>query len=841
MRQKLEPKQKVRNPATLAMRLDIKANGWDVIPSGNGKGVLEVGWKTMANSAADIARWSDPSSGMRNLPNTSVRVTGDLLVFDIDIKDEAVRDRVVAAFREKQPAWFAGALPRDSGAITIAYFGRVSEPVKMRRTHRYGGGNMVEVHGALSLRQMVVEGRHASFEVTGRMYHWHAGTPWNTRLDSLPVMDAAAIGGLIDLADQIMSEMLPRDAGSEPKTGGRKQYTLERDTLFIKSDGEQITCGDLAEELGPGDDVRGVLGDYEAWHASTSKTRDSAHLDPVGEFMIYAYDDSVQYRFADRAPPPHFELDSDTLAAIAGMEDSVRSEALPEGRRPRSPDISDIPRSPPRDDDGPGDADRRSCANAVAYMLTYLAYWGGALKGRGGVVSIDPDGEIQTPWTLASLRMRMANYCYVKVGANGGAKIVNPVDIWMAQADRISVAGVRMRPELTRPLFVEDSLQYINRYAPPDHPTVGGTIAPLEVRLQDLIPDPDECAWFVNWLACKVQNPHWRMIGVAMIAQQAGSGRGLLAEFLGRLFGQKYVAPLPYRQLTGGDGSRFTADYSDRLLVYVNEAKTADDTRYRQRHAASEALKDFIEPNHKIPARIEGKGVDAVYGPLAISTLVFTNNTDGLPIGEGDRRLAVITNGPQMTVAQRDAFLGWMASPANIGAAYRHLRDHVVEKDRGVFDPYMAPAFAGRDVMIDAGKTDIDRAYEAALEILREASQVYTLTQVATATLARLDRHGGDLDSMVRRHARIKGIRAFEKYDGHNWLVRFGEGKNGNNKEPIFVHTESRRRFWSMAETKDVRRELSLAEHAVARTLAERYPPLRVVEAETTDDDEPGD
>ena len=145
-----------------------------------------------------------------------------------------------------------------------------------------------------------------------------------------------------------------------------------------------------------------------------------------------------------------------------------------------------------------------------------------------------------------------------------------------------------------------------------------------------------------------------------MVAREMGSGRGLLAETLGRVLGERFVAPLPYAKLSGGAGSRFNAEVADKLLVCINESRDADDRKFAHKNAAREALKDFVEPNHRVPFRVEPKGQDAYFTRAAISTLVFTNNIDGLPLGDGDRRMAVVLNGPQMTVDERERFQAWM-------------------------------------------------------------------------------------------------------------------------------------------------------------------------------------
>ena len=48
----------------------------------------------------------------------------DVFVFDIDVRIEAVRDDILAAWTERWPEFMAGCLRRHSGAVTLALIGR---------------------------------------------------------------------------------------------------------------------------------------------------------------------------------------------------------------------------------------------------------------------------------------------------------------------------------------------------------------------------------------------------------------------------------------------------------------------------------------------------------------------------------------------------------------------------------------------------------------------------------------------------------------------------------------------------------------------------------------------
>jgi hypothetical protein len=295
------------------------------------------------------------------------------------------------------------------------------------------------------------------------------------------------------------------------------------------------------------------------------------------------------------------------------------------------------------------------------------------------------------------------------------------------------------------------------------------------------------------------------------------------------MLGEAFVVSMPYANVSGG--SKFNAEVEGRLMLYVNEAAPADSRKFANKNATREALKVFIEPNHRIPFRVEPKGVDAYFTRAAISTLIFTNNIDGLPLDEMDRRIAVLINGPQMSAEEIDSYNRWMASPANIGALYRHLKSHAVETRRAVFDPYMAPHFHGRDLMIDAGKTLIDRAWDKAVEKIRTAADLYTMSQVLALTRHMSHKYSNtDFDELVEKHTIVNGHRIGTK-NGKNWLVRYGRAED--NRERVYAVSDKTRRRWSNGEPSDIKHQLDLTQKVVDAPNAAFNKGLHIVKKET--------
>src|SRR5215831_9281568 len=164
------------------------------------------------------------------------------------------------------------------------------------------------------------------------------------------------------------------------------------------------------------------------------------------------------------------------------------------------------------------------------------------------------------------------------------------------------------------------------------------------------------------------------MVAVSMVAEEFGSGRGTLFDILELLFGEDYVAPCTFGQLTGTSASaRFNARLADALFAVVNEAVAEDGHLQAQRRLGYEALKNNIEPSPTARRPYEAKGQHVYAQRSATSVMIATNHRDVVKLPWSDRRFSVITCGKRMTKEDTAEIRGWMAVPENIGALYRAL------------------------------------------------------------------------------------------------------------------------------------------------------------------------
>ena len=387
---------------------------------------------------------------------------------------------------------------------------------------------------------------------------------------------------------------------------------------------------------------------------------------------------------------------------------------------------------PPRPDyDGCTTIDERAEAQkacfgpALDWMLVNYAYCKSCFMGKGGIISL-VDGEMGS---IASMRGFMQPYMIVEEGPRGGLKKTSVVDVWMTHPLRAHIDKIQCRPDKPRPTFEEDGLIVYNRYWPPAHPTSGGEIETFKSFLARLIPDAVEREWFWYFLAHKARRPWVPMVAVIMVAEKFGTGRGTLFNILELMFGEDYVVPCDFGELTGKSArARFNDRLAIALFALVNEADDEDGHLQTRRRMTYESLKNDIEPSPTARRSFEKKGHDVYAQRSARTTILATQHRDLVKLPRDDRRFEVITCGRKMTPAERAEIRAWMAIPENIGALHRALLE-TPAVPLEVFDPFgEPPPFAGRLEMIGMGETRLEDAYGATIEAL-EGFPLFTMTQ----------------------------------------------------------------------------------------------------------------
>jgi hypothetical protein len=301
------------------------------------------------------------------------------------------------------------------------------------------------------------------------------------------------------------------------------------------------------------------------------------------------------------------------------------------------------------------------------------------------------------------------------------------------------------------------------------------------------------------------------MVAVIMVAEEFGSGRGTLFDILDLLFGETYVVPCSFGELTGtAAGARFNARLADALIAVVNEAVAEDGEQQAQRRLNYEALKNAIDPSPTARRRFERKGHDAYAQRSVTSVMIATNHRDIVKLPRGDRRFSVVSCGKRMTEEDTAQIRAWMAAAENIGALTRALLDTpaVLATE---FDPFgEPPPFAGRFEMIGMGKSQLEDSYEAAIDAL-EGFPLFTMTQ-AQRLISYFGAYTSGEWAGKARHAVAKNAYRLRRRDEPDNRIKYHK-----RHEIIYARTETDRRRWCGVDTKLIVKQLDLTETRIAR------------------------
>lgn len=733
-------------------RLQALRNGFSPIPNLDKRCFME-GWPTVPIDEATIMRWDRN----RRWQATGLRVENGLAVIDVDVNlNEEIATALVRVMAD------AGvpdtALVRFGKGYKEAWFIRVDEPFGRMHSRRWRMPNAgpdddthcIEIFGGASPRQFGAFGAHTVDERTNEpliLYDWEGGrSPANTPLDELPVVPRAALWKVIDDAEALLERagLVPVEKTTRGENTADRVYDLKPDMTFDLSDGSTVSLDQLRQRVQGGASVRCSA----AWlEGKQAKRRDRCLVsrDHSGGVAIWESASGVTHCEESRQPPDMRAMASDALK---------RLEANP--RRSRA-------RLDPQ-------ADAFTNASILVDRYAYCPV------GAGMVYPIDMAGDDEAGMLRGAFRGLLEPYAEEVVGPRGGITKVNPADVWFGMPERITVAGIRMRPDRPRPLYEEEGQKYINSYTPPVHANPQNGDAGLGLDfIRGLLADEAETEWFLQWLAHKVRYPHIPGPAVVMVATQHGTGRGTLGLLLGRLLGRRYVKELSYSILTGASGqSQYTDWGAKALMVLVTESLDDPSTSgFRQRNAAYERLKEIIDPMPKERQFIP-KGKPMFTAVSCASYLIATNHINALQIPREDRRFAVLMNGEPRPAWFLTQLHEWMTRPENIAALDTWLR----QVDLSNYSPFVAPLKTeAREAMIEASTSDMDEAFQAALDSF--PGQAFVPEQVIDHMRRSMTELPHGWEAIARRMVRSSCIRIGKK-DSAGYTVRI----NGRDYAP---------------------------------------------------------
>lgn len=806
------------------LRLQLRRNGYAVLPNRD-KQILKKGWPKLAQTEEEIKSWTR----LRRSKATGIRLDNGLAVIDVDVEDEEIAEQLLHIIDvqidgfDDRPA----AIRYNTKNAKLAFFVRTAEPFNRLHTARFGHPDRagddpvahVEIFGGAAPRQFGAYGAHTvnkdgEIEVS---YDWYEPIqPLNTPQDELPELTKAQFFEILNVCMKVFNEagLVPVELSQLGEDFSEQVFDLTDDMEFHCNDGvtrslEELQAVAGTEGLrcsaswleGPSavrTDRCLVNVDHEGrvtvWESASGTT----HMETGGE--LQSDDESLQAagaRILDVLGPAPEKDQAPTVGA--GLDPAnIRIEGKSPSTGLKLPEAK--PQINPDDD-----------FNIVVWKLLRLYAF---FPSRSGL-TIAPIWGCTGPtdgMAMSAFRDKYLPHHMIEIGPRGGEKKINPVDAWLNAHDKVVVAGIQLRPDMTRPLFVEDGDTFINTYRPPVHEAEGGEVDTFMEFMDHLIPDEDEQNYFLDWLAFKYCNPHIPGPGIVMVARRYGTGRGTLGDILRRLFGERYARDVPFEVLTG---KTYQSQYNDwqagSLLAMVNESMEASGGRaYKARLAAYEALKEKVDPRATLRL-ITVKGVPSFYAPVFTSVLVFTNHADGVPMSDDDRRFYVITNGDPAPAAFWAVLNEWMKSERNMSALAWLLRN----RDTSRYNPYAPPPpTQAKAHMVDAGLSDLDHYIDEAFEQLK--GEIYTPKQI-TQMVARagsaedLPPHWRDV---VRRETANRGYRIGLVKDGPGWVVKV-EGR----KYSTFCLTPKLAYKWRQRDTDHHRVELLKNGHPEGRQI----------------------
>ena len=210
-------------------------------------------------------------------------------------------------------------------------------------------------------------------------------------------------------------------------------------------------------------------------------------------------------------------------------------------------------------------------------------------------------------------------------------------DLWYESPQRRKAWGVVYAPDKPKVFFSQD-MEYLNSYIPPDVTYTEDThkLHYFINHLEYLFP-LDKGAWFTNWLAQLIQEPHKRYrTNPLSISLHEGTGRGWLTTLLTKLVGvSNFSAVDDLGSIVENPKNHYL---KDSLLVVFNEVYTPKFEKQRILSRLKTYFSDDVQP------------IDEKYGKQSFNVRIYcrfflqSNRLYGLPIEYEDTRIQPFIN-----------------------------------------------------------------------------------------------------------------------------------------------------------------------------------------------------
>lgn len=707
--------RRVAAQQALADRQRLLSLGYTPLPS-RGKLCIVRGWPELTPDEAMLQTWS------RNLDlcSSGIRLEGRQVAIDLDSTNAGVVDEALDALFKWWPE-LNDAPERIGRAPKVLYLARLpddEQPLTHMTTKHWQapGGDLehVEVFGGGRKRFIGWCGPHTLDDQVGPD-GWIVHRTYDDKGSLVPAGDLPVITtGILRTWLAEVDAIFERHGYTEKRreAGATAPFVrdLTEDMTFECDDGSIRVGLEAMTDYASDRDARCSLSFVEPDTHNTTRCRVS--LSSEGELRIFDFGDWVTHAPVGGAVVP-LPIDLMSLGgALAALNAAAPAPVMAPAMTFAERVYLEQGGDPAQWDEFEVEQSRERFEEAMTDLFTGMVY----------DVTEEACRRIHdSPEVGLAVGRRMTSYagqCLTVVGERGGKKKVNPLTAWVASPDRINVAGVRFMPG-REVIDEEDGKRWLNLWREPElePELVDPEAAVIWLKfLEHLIPDYRERDWFERFVANKMVNPRFRGAGVLMVAASTqGAGRSTLMSVLHEVFG-KFATYVSAAQLF--DSSQRNGWMEKALWAFGNEIGFS--TRYNDKVQAYERLKDLVDPAQS-KVRLDEKFMRPRDALIYTTFLLATNRPDALPISADDRRFMVITNGGAMPEGLRQELFGeWFngshPKPALVHTlrAYYRARGEALGGD--TTDLTDAPKWAaGREELIDAGRTDVDEVFQYAL------------------------------------------------------------------------------------------------------------------------------
>ena len=262
-----------------------------------------------------------------------------------------------------------------------------------------------------------------------------------------------------------------------------------------------------------------------------------------------------------------------------------------------------------------------------------IEYFRGCVYVRSCHSIFMPDGDL---CDSAQFRASKGGYEFmIEEGNSKGTK-----SAWEAFTESRSYTFPKVQDLCFRPecspggVIVEQGRSMVNTYIPVVTEIRTGDPTPFLNHLHRMLPDPDDYAIILAYMAAVVQHPGIKFQWCPLLIGMEGNGKSMIIRALSYAVGHRYVH-LPNAQDLS---NRFNAWLQGKLLIGIEEVYTTD------RADLIETLKPMIT-NDRI--EIQGKGSNQATGDNRANFILCSNHRDAIRKTGGDRRYAIFYTAQQ--------------------------------------------------------------------------------------------------------------------------------------------------------------------------------------------------